>query len=56
MGNKGYQNTLTKPRQNDYRKVLLERLRLEREKLEQEEADSNRRHISTYYGGTNVGD
>ena len=56
MSNKEYNNQLTKPRQIDYRNILLERAKMKREKLEQERIESDRRHIATYYGMTNPND
>lgn len=56
MGNKGYQNQLTKPRRTDHRMMLLEREKIKREKLEREQIESDKRHISTYYGMTNPND
>ena len=53
MTNKSHNNQLTKPRQIDYRNILLERAKMKREKLERERIESDRRHISTYYGGVN---
>lgn len=56
MSEKSYNNQLTKPRQIDYRNILLERAKMKREKLEREQTESDRRHISTYYGMTNPND
>ena len=56
MSNKSYNNQLTKPRQEDYRTKLIENERLKREKFENERIESDKRHISTYYGMTNPND
>lgn len=56
MTNKDYTNQLSKPRQDDHRKVLIERERMKREKLKQEELESNRRAIRSFYGGANPND
>ena len=50
MSNKNYNNQLTKPRLKSKKQALLEGERLETSKYLQEEKESNKRHISTYYG------
>ena len=56
MSKDTYNNQLTKPRQLDHRRILLEREEMKREKLERDELESNRRAIATYYGMTNPND
>ena len=51
-----YHNQLTKPRQNDYRDKLIESERLKLKKMKQEELESNRRLVSSYYAGVNPND